>query len=115
VINTNWTDTTISTGVTLIRAVHFTQLRDRINNVRQFRGLPTYSWSESLSAGTTLIKASHLTELRTALDPAYRAATGTGPTEPNSPPITTDTTISAGTTPIRVRHIIELRNAVTMP
>lgn len=108
IVSPNWPDATITAGTTLIRAVHFTTLRDAINNLRLYRGLSTYTFTDILTAGTTMIRATHLTELRTALNDAHRVAAVTNPTY-------TDGTITSGTTLIRKVHIDELRSFATRP
>jgi subtilisin family serine protease len=94
------------TGVA-IKAVHITELRTRIDEVRTARGLSKFSWTDAtLTQNSTPIKAVHFQELRTALDAAYTAA---GKTLPSY----TDPTIVAGSTVIKAAHITELRSAVT--
>ena len=54
---------TFSTDVT-IRALHITQLRDRLDEARTQLSLPPMQYSEAIFAGSTIVKAVHLTELR---------------------------------------------------
>ncbi len=92
-------------GVTVIKAVHITELRDAINQLRARAGLAAASWPESIASGVTTIKAAHVQELRTKLDEALAAlglATG-GYTDPS---------LITGTTPVRAIHIQELRDRV---
>ena len=71
----SFTDHPIVPGVTPVRAVHFTELRTRIDGVRAAGGLGRYPWTDPvLSAGVTRVRLLHLLELRLALGAAYRAA-----------------------------------------
>ncbi|HSB82840.1 MAG TPA: hypothetical protein VLM91_29030, partial [Candidatus Methylomirabilis sp.] len=100
-----FTDDPLGVGTTLIKAVHFTELRTAINAVRGKVGLGTFAWSKTAPAiGGSIIKE-HLTDLRTALDQAYTKAGKTH--QPYSDP-----TITAGTTPIKASHLTELRTFV---
>jgi hypothetical protein len=98
-----FTDDPLVIGVTMVRAVHFLELRTRIDQVRAARGLPAFSWSNDLAVGTT-IRAAHIVELREALRQAYVAAS-------TPPPTYSDPALAAGTM-IRAVHIRELRSAV---
>ena len=101
-----FTDDPIVPGVTPIKAVHFTELRTRIDALRSAGGLPRFSWTDPvLRAGVTRVRRLHLLELRSALAEAYVA-------EGRSAPRWTDTSLAAGTTPIRAAHVTELRAAV---
>ena len=97
-----FTDDPIIVGVTLVKAVHVTELRARIDSARVARGLSPYSWSTTITAGTT-ITAAHILELREALRQSYVAASAT-------PPTYTDPSLAAGMM-IRAVHITELRSA----
>ena len=102
-----FTDDPVRPGVTPVRAVHFTELRTRIDGLRQTAGLAPFGWTDPvLRAGATPVRLVHLLELRQALTDAYRAAGRT-------PPSWTDAAPAAGTTPVRAVHITELRAAVT--
>ena len=101
-----FTDHPIVPGVTPVKAVHFTELRTRIDGVRTAVGLGRFAWTDAvLSAGVTRVRIVHLLELRTALGAAYSASG-------RSAPSWTDAAPSAGRTPIRVAHLMELRAAV---
>ena len=101
-----FTDPEIVPGVTPVRAVHFTELRTRINGVRTAAGLGGFPWTDPvLTAGVTRVGLVHLVELRSALAAAY-AATG------RTVPRWTDPTPAPGATPIRAAHLMELRAAV---
>ncbi len=101
-----FTDDPIRSGVTPIRAVHFTELRSRIAALRTAAGLAPFRWTDPvLRAGVTRVRLVHLLELREALAAAYVSAGRT-------PPRWTDSTPMGGTTPIRAAHLTELRVAV---
>ena len=98
-------DDLIVPGVTPIRAVHFTQLRTRIDALRRDAGLTPFRWTDPvLRPGVTPVKLAHLLELREALAAAYVAAG-------RSVPSWTDAAPSAGATPVRAVHVTELRAA----
>ena len=105
-VSVPFTDHPIRPGVTPVKAVHFTELRARIDALRRAAGLPAFSWTDSvLSPGVTQVKLVHLREFREALGDAYVAA-GRGEARwTDSPP-------TAGSTPIRAAHVMELRAAV---
>ena len=104
-----FTDDPLVPGVTPVKTVHFTELRARINALREAAGLAPFSWTDPvLTARVTPIRIAHLLELREAVDAVYAAAEQT-------PPSWTDAAPSAGTTPIRAVHIMELRAAATGP
>ena len=101
-----FTDDPLVPGVTPVKAVHFRELRTRIDTLRTRSGLSTYAWTDpTLRAGVTGVRSVHLTELRTALNQAYDAGG-----QPQ--PAYTDTSVRPGTTPIRAAHVTELRRAV---
>ncbi|MCY4509871.1 MAG: M12 family metallo-peptidase [Acidobacteria bacterium] len=101
-----FTDHPIVPGVTPVRAIHFTELRTRIDALRSMGGLARFTWTDPvLRAGVTRVRLVHLTELRSALAAAYSAAG-------RSVPRWTDATLVGGTTPIRAAHLMELRAAV---
>ena len=101
-----FTDPVITPGVTPVRAVHFTELRTRIDGVRASVGLGPYAWTDPvLTAGSTRVRLVHLLEMRWALAPVF-AAKG------QRPPFWTDAAPTAGSTPIRAAHLMELRAAV---
>lgn len=102
-----FTDDEMTAGVTTIRAVHITELRDRINAQRVRYGLLSAVWTDPvLTAGSTLIRATHIIELRAAVTDAYVAAGRT-------PPSFTTPGLSSGDA-IRAVHIRELRSAVLL-
>ena len=102
-----FTDDPLQPGVTPVRAVHFTELRTRIDGLRRGSGLTAFPWTDPvLTPGETPVRIVHLLELREALAAAYAAAGRPAPRW-------TDATPAAGTTPIRAAHLTELRSAVT--
>ena len=102
----SFTDDPLQPGVTPVKAVHFTELRTRIDALRSAAGLSRFSWTDPvLRAGVTPVRRVHLLELRAALAEAYRA---TG----RAAPRWTDASPGSGTTPIRAAHVTELRAAV---
>ena len=101
-----FTDDPIVPGVTPIKAVHFTELRARIDVLREEVGLGRFPWTDPvLRPGVTRVRLAHLLELREALGAAYEAAR-------RPVPRWTDTAPVGGTTPIRAAHLTELRAAV---
>jgi LasA protease len=98
-----FTDDPLSTAV-VAKAVHLTELRQRIDWARAKYGLPGFPWTEALSSGVT-VRALHVAELRTALNQAYDAAK-------LSPPTYTDSDLVVGGTVIKVLHVSQLRAAV---
>ena len=102
----SFTDDPLSTGSTVIRAVHVTELRSHIDTQRIRFGLAAYPWTDpTLTAGTTQVGAVHVTDLRLALAQAYTAASLTPPA------YSTDPILSAGTS-IKALHLSEIRAAV---
>ena len=101
-----FTDDPLRPGVTPMRAVHFTELRTRIDAARRGAGLGPFAWTDPvLIPGETPVRLLHLLELRVALAEAYAAAGRPAPRW-------TDASPAAGTTPIRAAHLTELRAAV---
>ena len=100
-----FTDDPLVRGVTPVRAVHFQELRSRVDALRARARLSAFAWTDVLTADATPIRRIHVTELRVALAEAY-AATGR-----SSPPYS-DAVVTVGATPIRAQHISELRAAV---
>lgn len=96
-----FTDDPLVAGTTTIKAVHITELRDAVNQLRSRAGLAAAVWTDAQLAGV-IIKAVHITELRARLDEA-RTALGM------SNPAYTDPTLSPNSTLIKAAHIQELR------
>ena len=106
VVRLAWTDDPIRPGVTAVKAIHFTELRSRIEWLRQAAGLQRFTWTDPvLTVGATRIGLVHLLDLRAALAEAF---TGTSRAVPDW----TDPAPVAGTTPVRAAHLMELRAAV---
>ncbi len=105
---TQFTDHPIERGVTPVRAIHFVELRARIDALRAGAGLSAFAWTDPAPIpGVTPVKVVHLSELRTALAEAYVA--GERPA-----PAWTDAAIAGGDTGIRAAHLMELRAAVAL-
>ena len=101
-----FTDHPIVAGVTPIKAVHFTELRTRIDILRVGTSLGRFAWTDPiLRAGLSRVRLVHLLELRAALTEAYSAAGRAAPRWTDPAPV-------AGTTQIRAAHLMELRAAV---
>ncbi len=101
-----FTDDPLLPGATPIRAVHFTELRTRIDALRAAAGLTAFRWTDPvLRPGVTRVRLAHLLDLREALAAAY-AASG------RPAPRWTDTAPGGGAIPIRAAHLTELRAAV---
>ena len=101
-----FTDDPIVAGVTPVRAVHFTELRTRIDALRSAAALGRFAWTDpALRAGVTPVRLVHLLELREALGAAYTAAGRAAARWTDAEPV-------AGSTPIRAAHLTELRAAV---
>jgi hypothetical protein len=97
-------DNPLVAGTTLVKTVHVTELRTRINLLRADCGLGQFTFTDTSLSGA-IIKAIHITEMRTALNAAYAACGVAAPTY-------TDPTITGGSTRVKAAHITELRNAV---
>ena len=100
---TLFTDDPLAQG-TVIKALHMTELRTRIDAVRTAFGLDAFSYTEAIAAGVT-IKGQHVLQMRTAIQQAYTAI---GRTPPPFSSLTVGTVVM---TP----HITELRDAVKAP
>jgi hypothetical protein len=101
-----FTDDPLTSQVTLVKAVHITELRQAINTLRSRNGLSAFAFTDpTLIAGFSPIRAVHITELRTALNGVFDAL---GQTRP----IYTDPTIVAGQRVVKKVHIEEIRSAV---
>jgi hypothetical protein len=101
-----FTDDPLIPGVTVIKAVHITELRTAVNQARSRASLSAANWAENISQSVTLIKAAHIVELRTRLDEARAALFLT-------PASYTDATLTVGVTTVKAVHIQELRQRVT--
>ena len=102
----SFTDHPIVPGVTPVKTVHFAELRQRIDALRERLELGRIRWTDAmLRVGVTPVKLVHLLELRSALAEAYAAAGRTLPSWTNAAPV-------AGVAPLRGSHLMELRAAV---
>ena len=102
-----FTNDPIRPGVTPVRAVHFTELRARIEALRREMGLGRFVWTDPvLTVGVTPVRLVHLLELREALAAAYAAAGRAAPRWAAA------AAAGEGTTLIRAAHLMELRAAV---
>ena len=61
-----WTDSTITPGVTVIKAVHYKELQTAISQILSVQGQTTVSW-ENIAAGGK-IKASHINQIREVIE-----------------------------------------------
>lgn len=98
-----FTDAVLSPGATLVKAIHITELRHRIDSLRLANGLTAFGWTDFALAGVQ-IRALHLQELRTALGQAYGAAGRSQPAYTDSAPL--------NGVFVKAVHIAELRTAV---
>jgi len=103
-VDPNVCDSGAVAGITTIRAVDVSSLRDRINSVRGHFGLPLFDFTDANLAGAT-VKATHFLELRSALLDAYLAAGQTAPTF-------TDSSLTPQLTFVRAVHLNQLCAAV---
>lgn len=73
-----YTDNPIASGGTRIKAVHMTELRTMINNVRDYYGIPAKKWAEPIIAGTTSFRnwPSHIAEMRSAIEDVVNLVNG---------------------------------------
>ena len=99
-----FTDDPLVATASVIRAMHVTELRSRINAIRVRFGLSNITWTNPNLSGLT-VQAVHIQEMRSALLSAYSAAG-------RPPPSFTDPTLVIGGTVVRATHIAELRAAV---
>ena len=100
-----FTDRPIRRG-TPIRAIHFLELRDRIDALRVRENLSRFQWTDPIiTAGVTPVKLVHLMQLRAALDEVYDRL---GRPRPSY----TDAAVTVRATTITATHVMELRAAV---
>lgn len=90
----------LASGGVIIKALHITELRTAINDLRVQRGFSVYSWQTSAASGG-LIRADPILEMRTSLDQILGPPSAPG----YSPGL-------AQFQPILAIHIQELRNRV---
>ena len=64
-VSVRFTDDLLQPGVTAVKAIHFTELRTRIDALRSAAGLLRFPWTDPvLRAGVTRVRRVHLLELR---------------------------------------------------
>jgi hypothetical protein len=101
---TTFTDSTITPGVTTIKAQHILDLRVAIQCVRTFAGMAAFPYTNAVATGQP-IGALDVLELRTAVFDA-RATIGV-------PPVSfTEGNLIPHITPMRAIHLMELRTGV---
>lgn len=101
-----FTDPSLAANAFLIKAVHITELRYRIDAQRARFGLPAFAYTNpTLTVGTSGVKAADISDLRTALQQAYTAGGF-------AIPAYTDPSLTVGVSTIKAIHITELRDAV---
>ncbi|MDT5293911.1 MAG: manganese oxidase, partial [Acidobacteriota bacterium] len=98
-----YTDAALTPGVTPLKAVHMTELRQTVNSVRRAAALPDAAWTDANLVGAT-VRGVHVQEMRDSLNQALAALHA-------SVPAYTDPTLATGAagTPIKAVHIEELR------
>jgi hypothetical protein len=99
-----FTDPTLSAGSTVIKAAHFNELRERINEQLVRFGQPIHQFTNSIAIGS-VVQATDLLELYTAANKALQAASRPTITVPN---------IATGVSAIQGSHINALRAVVVM-
>ena len=102
-----FTDAPIQATVTVVRARHITELRERVDDARVLAGLSPFAWTDpEIVAGVTSVKYQHLIDLRQAIREAYVEV---GRALPSF-------TETDATTPwtIRAVHLAEVREAVAL-
>ena len=105
-VRATFTDDPLVPGVTAVKAVHFTELRERIDRLRGAARLGPFSWTDPvLTVGVTPVRLVHLLELRAAVAGAYATAG-------RAAPHWTDAVPTARTMPMRAVHLMELRASV---
>jgi hypothetical protein len=66
----SWTDGMLVSGTNRIKAVHMTELRDAVNQVRAYYGMSAFAWAEAIAAGETSMAgwSAHVAEIRQAIE-----------------------------------------------
>jgi hypothetical protein len=102
---TPFTDNFLVPGLTVVKAIHITEMRSRVDLIRMARGLGQYQYANpTVSVGTTVILALHINDLRTALGQAYTIAGITVP-------LYSEPSLAAGAV-VKAIHVTELRSAI---
>jgi len=99
-----FTDDPLVSGLTKVRAVHFSEMRRAVDAVRASAGLVPAPWTDTNLAGIP-ITAVHIKEMRNYLSPALVSLGFSAPSY-------TDPTLTTGVTCIRKVHLDELRQGV---
>ena len=70
-----FTDSTLTAGTSPVKALHMTELQDRVNTLRTFYGLSAYSFT-TITAGTTGLSGwtAHVNQIRTAIEDVCTAS-----------------------------------------
>jgi len=74
----SFTDATIQGGTTRIKAAHVNELRTMVNTIRQYYGLSTVVWAETITAGVTKSRGwkAHVIELQQAINDVVTLVNG---------------------------------------
>ena len=104
--NPSWTDT-ITKNQTMVKAIHFTELRTKINQLEDYYGLENTIWGNEISSGG-VVRAADVIEMRKALE---RIANFLNSYGANITLSWTDSTLTNKR--IKAIHINELRTALT--
>ena len=96
----------LTAGVTPIKAVDFTELREAINTLRAYYCLPAHPWSKGAPAIGGPVLKEHLADLRNALTNAYTQPLCKAAGRPA--PTYAEPTLTAGQTVIKTSHLVEL-------
>jgi hypothetical protein len=100
-----FTDDDLAAGTSVIKVVHITELRTRIDALRAAHGLdPAVYTNVAIFPGKSVVQAVDILELRAALAPVYTAAGRSQPTYTTTPGLLST---------ILVADIAEIRAAVT--
>ncbi len=99
-----FTDDPLVSGLTKVRAVHFSEMRRAVDAVRASAGLAPAPWTDTNLAGIP-ITAVHIKQMRNYLSPALVSLGFSAPSY-------TDPTLTTGVTRIRKVHLDELRQGV---
>ena len=75
-----FTDNPLVAGVTVVKALHVTELRAAIDRYRASTGLPAFAWSPATVTAGTVITSAQIADMRSALVAAMPPATFTDPT-----------------------------------
>lgn len=111
----SFTDT-VTANTTVIKPVHITELRTKLNDEFTRRVKSTGSYTDpTLTANTTIIRAVHVSELRTECSACKngRSEAGYCPEDNSGCMDFTDPTITALSTVAKAVHLTQLRTKVT--